>query len=181
MKKKVSKISSVQLSDHPYFKAKKESYQFEEGKTIDPYFFVELPESATAMALTKDNQIILVEQYRHPIGEFILELPGGFVDQNEAPIEGIKRELLEETGYVFEQILPLGKTAANPGVLNNFTHLFLATGGIRAQEQQLDQNEDINIHLFSMEEVINMLERCEIKQSMHALCLFYGFQRLGLK
>lgn len=181
MKKEIKTISSVQLSDHPYFKAKREAYQFENGKIVDPYFFVELPESVTAMAVTKENQIILVEQYRHPIRESLFELPGGFVDLHEEPIDAIRRELLEETGYGFEQIVSLGKTAANPGVLNNFTHLFLATGGVYEQEQMLDSNEEIKIHLFSIDEVKRMLEKSEIKQSMHALCLFYGFQLLELR
>ncbi len=180
MKKTVSTISSFQLSDHPYFKARRDAYQFEDGKIVDPYFLVELPESATAMALTEDNSILLVEQYRHPIGEFIYELPGGFIEHDETPGNGIRRELLEETGYVFDEIVSLGKTAANPGVLNNFTHLFLAKGGRRIQEQQLDQNEEISLRLFSIDEVKHMLMQSEIKQSMHALCLFYGFRKLGL-
>ena len=130
------------------------------------------------MAITEDNQVILVEQYRHPIGKKILELPGGFVDEGEAAQQAIGRELLEETGYSFESVHYLAHTAANPGVLNNYTHLFLALGGKKIAAQQLDANEEITIHFKSLAEVKQLLLDNKIEQSMHALCMFYAFQFL---
>lgn len=171
-------ISSTYLNKHQYFTARRDAYQLASGKIVDPYFVVELPESATAMAVTADNQIVLVKQYRHPVQQYSIELPGGFIDANENPEDAIKRELLEETGYAFEEVYYLGTTAANPGVLNNFTKLFLATGGRKVKAQELDANEEIDIMLKPIEEVKQMLSNSEFIQSMHALCLFYGFEKL---
>lgn len=176
MKTKI--ISSEYISQHQYFNARRDAYQLASGKIINPYFVVELPPSATAMAITADNQVILISQYRHPISKEILELPGGFIEPGEDIFEGIKRELLEETGYTFKDVYHLGNTAANPGVLNNFTELFLATGGIKTNDQSLDSNEEISIQLKSLEEVKELLKQSKIMQSMHALCLFYGFEKL---
>jgi ADP-ribose pyrophosphatase len=178
--KQVKLLNSTKLSDHPYFSARKDAYQLADGKIVDPYFVVEMPDSATAMAITTEGEVILVEQYRHPIREYLYELPGGFIESNEKPEQGIRRELLEETGYEFDEIILLAKTTANPGVLNNFTYLFLATGGKKIQAQQLDAQEEIKVQLFSLEKVREMLKQSEIKQSMHALCLFYGFRKLEL-
>lgn len=172
-------ISSEYLSRHPYFTARKDSYALPSGKTVDPYFVVELPASAAAMAITENNEVIFVEQYRHPIGEILLELPGGFIDAGENAAIAIQRELLEETGYSFSSVHHLGITAANPGVLNNFTHLFLVTGGKKIAAQQLDDNEEIGIILKPLDEVPALLLESKIKQSMHALCLFYGLGYLG--
>ena len=77
------KLSSRYLSDHIYFTARKDVCERPDGKIIDPYFVVELPPCVCAMALTEDDQVILVKQYRHPIEENLLELPGGFIDEGE--------------------------------------------------------------------------------------------------
>jgi 8-oxo-dGTP pyrophosphatase MutT (NUDIX family) len=173
------KLSSKYLSKHVYFTARKDRCEMPDGTIVPEYFVVEMPDSTCAMALTENNEVILVKQYRHPIETNILELPGGFVDKDETAETAIARELQEETGYRFTDFYYLGKTAANPGVLNNFTHLYLATGGKKVTEQKLDFNEEIEIQLYPLEEARTLLLNNEITQSMHALCMFYGFAKLG--
>ena len=168
---KVKKLSSEYISDHKYFTARKDAYATPTGKVVSPYFVVELPESACAMAVTTENEILLVEQYRYPIDQECFELPGGFIDDNEAPSKAIARELAEETGYSFGHIHYLGTTYANPGVLNNATHLFLALGGKKTGEQSLDENEEIRICLKPLDEIKKMLQSGMIKQSMHETCI----------
>jgi len=172
-------LSSQYISNHIYFTARKDRCQRTDGAIIDPYYVVELPTSATALPLTEDGRIVLVKQYRHPIDEVILETPGGFIDKGEDFTTGMKRELLEETGYSFSHIEPLGRVAANPGLLNNYTELFLATGGKKINTQQLDHNEEIEIVLVTIEELIDMLMKQEIKQSLHVNCIFFALLKLG--
>jgi len=172
-------LSSEYISQHIYFTARRDRCQREDGTLIDPYFVVELPASATALAFTEEGKIVLVKEYRHPLNEVILETPGGFIDEGEDFAEGMKRELLEETGYAFTNIEPLGKVAANPGLLNNYTGLFLATGGKKIREQQLDHNEEIEIVLVTVEELVELLLKQEIVQSLHVNCIFYALLKMG--
>ena len=172
--------SSEQIYQHPYFTAFRESYQLPSGKIVDPYYFVAIPDSVTALCITKEKEVLFIQQYRHPVGEVFLELPGGFMDAGEDMYTAIQRELMEETGFHFEHIEYLTTTFGNPGALKGATHLFLATEGIHANTQQLDENEEITLQRCSIEAAKEKLLQGEIKQSMHALCMFHAFHKLNL-
>lgn len=171
-------LSSKYLSRHIYFTAREDRCEMPDGTIVDPYFVVELPTSVCALAITENNEAILLQQYRHPVKETLLEIPGGFVDSGEASDTAIARELLEETGYAFSTIHFVARVAANPGVLDNYTDLYLATGGKKIASQQLDHNEEIEIKLFPLEEMRQMLMRNEFKQALHTTCIFYALNKL---
>ena len=172
-------LSSEYLSKHQYFTARKDKCETPEGKIIDEYFVVELPTTVCAVAITEEGEVLMVRQYRHPIEETILETPGGFVDEDETPEEAMLRELKEETGYEFSSIKNVGKIAANPGVLNNFTYLFLARGGKKTALQQLDKNEELVVEKISIQELKRLFLQNKIAQSLHAMCIFYALREMG--
>jgi ADP-ribose pyrophosphatase len=172
-------LSSEYLIRHPYFTARRDKCETMEGKIIEEYFVVELPTTACAVPITEDGKVLMIQQYRHPVGKVLLELPGGFIDKNELPEVAMARELLEETGYRFTSVEQVGKIAANPGVLDNFTILFLARGGKKTSEQSLDHNEDIEVVTISLDELKKLFLENKIVQSLHANCIFYALKRMG--
>jgi ADP-ribose pyrophosphatase len=95
---------------------------------------VEHPGAAAVIALTADDQVILVRQRRHAIDADILEIPAGLVDPGEEPIETARRELLEETGYAPEDLWPVCIMVPSPGYSNERIALFCATGCKRMVE-----------------------------------------------
>lgn len=172
-------LSSEYLSRHPYFTARRDKCETEDGKIIEEYFVVELPTTVCAVAITEEQEVLMVRQYRHPVEETLLEIPGGFVDKDETPEQAMKRELKEETGYEFSSVINVGRIAANPGVLNNFTYLFLAKGGKKTAEQKLDKNEELDVEKITIPELKNLFLENKIMQSLHNNCIFYALKEMG--
>ncbi len=173
-------LSSKYLFTDSWLTMRADTCERPDGKIIEPYYVYEFPDWVNAVALTKDNKVIMVRQYRHALGQTILEIPGGCVDKTDASFEqAVARELLEETGYEFESFEFLGNTSANPSTNNNLMHMFLARGGVLVKEQQLDEAEDIEVHLFSIDEVKQLIRDNKLMQSMHVTTLLYALEKLG--
>lgn len=173
-------IKSEYLFNDLWFTVRNDTCERPDGKIVSPYYVYEFPTWVSALALTEDGKVILERQYRHGIGETNYEIPGGCVDDTDKSYEeAIARELLEETGYAFSHYEYLGKTCANPSTNNNWMHIYLATGGKKVQAQEFDDNEDIDIHLVTMDELKQLLRENQIVQSMHVTAIFYALRKLG--
>lgn len=173
-------LKSEYIYKDNWFTARKDTCRKPDGGIVDPYYVLEYPDWAAALAITAEGKVILVKQYRHAYGKTLIEIPGGVIDDTDAsPEAAIARELLEETGYQFNSIQRVGMVSANPSTNTNTMYMFLATGGVKVGEQVLDANEEIELHFKSLEEVKAMLRNNDFLQSMHVACIFYGLQQLG--
>jgi len=173
-------LSSEYLFHDLWFKVRKDKCITPAGKVVEPYYVYEFPDWVTAVALTEDGKVIMETQYRHALGEVGIEIPGGCVDEDDVDFEAaIRRELMEETGYTFDQVEYLGKISANPSTNSNLMHMYLAKGGKKTTHQQLDPNEEIDIELISIDELKELVRSNKIVQSMHVTCIHYALERLG--
>jgi len=91
-----------------------------------PYYAVRTPDYANVLALTADQHVLLVRQFRPAIGAETLEFPGGLVDAGETPQQTVGRELMEETGFVANRIELLGTMRPDTGRLTNRLWCFFA-------------------------------------------------------
>jgi len=106
----------------------------------------------------KDPWIVVERQYRHAAMQFLWELPAGKLEQGEDPLEGAKRELKEETGYLAKKWKPLVEYYASPGFLGESMKVFLAEGLV-AGEAHPEDDEQIEIRLVKLSEVLKMIEK----------------------
>ena len=102
MKWKVIKSEYI-FKDGPWLTIRKDKCELPNGKIMQAFYVQEYPEWASAFALTKDNKVLMIKQYRHGIEQITTEVPGGVVDKGEEPLTAIRRELLEETGWKIDE------------------------------------------------------------------------------
>jgi ADP-ribose pyrophosphatase len=133
-----------------------------------PIYTFTCPSWCNVLAITPENEAVLVWQYRHGTDALSLEMPGGVVDAGEAPIDGARRELLEETGYAVDSIEPLSTVHPNPALQGNSHYSFLARGARKVAEPKLDASEECEVALVPVAELAPLLDEGHIT---HVLCV----------
>lgn len=114
--------------------------------------------------LTDEGEVLMVEQFRYPYGEVVLEIPAGKRDGNELPLDGGKRELKEETGATAENYTFLGELYPTPGYCGEIIYMYLATG-LSYGETDPDEDEFLKVKKIPLEKAVEMIMNGEIKDA----------------
>ena len=114
------------------------------------------PGGAAVLPIDNDGNVVLIRQYRHPLGCVVLEIPAGMLNAGETPRECAVRELEEETGYTSANVRPLAQISPSPGYLNERIHIYLATD-LSVSEQNLDEEEFIEVEVYPLDEAVRMV------------------------
>ena len=125
---------------------------------------VEHPGGVCVAALTENDELLFVEQFRYPYFELVLELPAGKLEYGEDPFEAGKRELKEETGATAEKYEDLGKLYPTPGYCGEIIHMYLARG-LNFGEQNLDSDEFLEVKKIPLKKAFEMVMNNEIRDS----------------
>ncbi|PJJ84017.1 ADP-ribose pyrophosphatase YjhB (NUDIX family) [Mucilaginibacter auburnensis] len=172
-------LSSSYIHKGPWATLRTDKCEMPDGRIVDEYYVLEYPNWVNGVAFTNEGKVLMVRQYRHAAGIVSLEIPGGVIDGDEKPEDAMRRELLEETGYQFDKIELLSTVYANPSTANNKTFCYLATGGVKVQEQALDEHEEVVVEQYTIEEVKQLLADNKIAQALHCTGLFYALSKLN--
>jgi 8-oxo-dGTP pyrophosphatase MutT (NUDIX family) len=132
--------------------------------------FIRHPGSTAVVPLLEDNSVVMEVQYRHPVGEYLLEIPAGTLEPGESPLNCAKRELIEETGFCAQELIKLGKIHMIPAYSDEEIHVFIAKGLMPA-EQNLDPDEIIEVVKYPLEKAVQMIDEGKITDALTILSI----------
>ena len=138
------------------------------------FYVIEAVNWVHVIALTRDQKIVMFEQYRHGSDTVELELAGGMIDAKDtSPLEAGLRELREETGYEGTQAEVIGQIYANPAIMNNICYTVLVRDCELKHQPQLDQGEDLAVTLIDPNDIPHFIRQRRIGHSLVVVGLYY--------
>ena len=154
------------VADCRIFKVRKNTVTNPRTSRPHEMYVMEQPNWLNVVPLTPDEQVVMIEQWRHGTQSAHLETPGGLIEPGESVEACARRELLEETGYAAEAIIPLGQVHPNPAIQNNLQHYALAKNCRRVREPALDDAEDIVVRLMPLAQIPELILSRHITHSL---------------
>ena len=138
------------------------------------FYVIESVNWVNVIALTKEGEIVMIDQYRHGSNTVELEVPGGMMDpEDTSPLEAGLRELREETGYEGSQAEVIGQIYANPAIMNNICYTILVRECELKHTVQLDQCEDVAVTFIDPDEIPALVKKGRIGHSLVVVALYH--------
>jgi ADP-ribose pyrophosphatase len=168
------KIRSKLIGDFRIFKLRSDfKISPRTGKEHD-FYVLDSVNWVNVIAVTPDQQLVMVEQYRHGSNTVELEIPGGMMDADETdPVKTAVRELREETGYAGGNARLLGKIHSNPAILSNVTYTVLIENCRLQHGVEFDSGEDLITRLVPVAEIPKLVADEKIGHSLVVVALYH--------
>jgi 8-oxo-dGTP pyrophosphatase MutT (NUDIX family) len=169
-----SKIDSKPLGDFRIFTLRSDRAISPRNGTEHEFFVIDCVNWVNVIAVTPDNHLAMVEQYRHGTNTVELEIPGGMVDCNDAsPVAAGVRELREETGYEGENARLIGKVFPNPAIQSNTCYTVMIENCRLRHPVDFDHGEDLITRLVPVSDIPHLVAAGKIKHSLVVVALYY--------
>jgi ADP-ribose pyrophosphatase len=172
-----TKIAGENIFDGTLLHVRRDTVRLPNGKDAVREW-IKHPGAAAVLPILPNGDVVLVRQYRYPIGAVTLEVPAGKLDAvGEDPLYCARRELSEETGYTAEQYDKLTTIATTVGFSNEYIHLYAARG-LSAGMQHTDADEFVNIVQMPFARALDMIKTGEIVDSKTIISLMMVAERI---
>ncbi len=157
-------LKEQDVSPSPWFPLLQHTVELANGKIIDDYFFAPLGDVVMVLAITPNNEVVLARQYKHGLGEILLELPGGMQQKNTSILQSAINELEEEVGIkaTADDLISLGKIANNPTKTRQITYGYIIFNAQFNSKQKLDPTENIEVITMPAPQVLEYAKEGKI-------------------
>ena len=172
-------LSSRYVIDGRHLRLRADTVELADGTRVEDYYVRETRGFAVVFAITPDDRVILVRQYKHGIASVVLELPAGGIDAGETPLACAERELAEETGYAGEPAELVRTFITDPTNSDGRFHLYLVRDAVMRGAQHLDPTEAIDVELATFDDVLRYVRDGTICVNSHVASIYSMLDRLG--
>ncbi|HTW85923.1 MAG TPA: NUDIX hydrolase [Candidatus Sulfotelmatobacter sp.] len=172
-------LSSAYPIETPFLRLRADRIELPSGTVVEEYFVRESRGFCVVLALTPDDDVLLVRQYKHGIGEFVLELPAGMLEPDEAPAACAARELAEETGYTGAEPEFVRTFLADPTNSTGRFHLFVVRDARATVAPDPDLTEEIEVVLAPAGELRAMALDGRINAGSQVAAALVALEYLG--
>ena len=174
MLKPWEKLSSQPLGDFRIFKLRSERAVSPRTLQAHDFIVIDSVNWVNVIAITPNEQLVMIEQFRHGSGTIELEIPGGMIDSRDAsPEAAAARELREETGYAGESARIIGRVFPNPAIMSNTCFTVLVPNCRCLHQVEFDHGEDLLTRLVPISEIRALVAAGKIKHSLVVAGLYY--------
>ena len=167
-------ISSTPAGDFRIFTIRSDKKISPRTHKEHDFFIIDAVNWVTILAVTPDEQLVMVEQYRHGSNAVELEIPGGMMDAGDAsPVSAGERELQEETGYVGERARVLGQVSGNPAIMSNTCFTVIVENCRCLHPVEFDSGEDLITRLVPVAEIPALVAAGKINHPLVVAALYH--------
>jgi 8-oxo-dGTP pyrophosphatase MutT (NUDIX family) len=168
------KLSSRDIANFHIFKLRGDRKISPRTGAEHEFLVLDSRDWVNVIAITSDQQMVMIEQYRHGSNTVELEIPGGVMDAHEtSPVATAVRELREETGYEGQNARILGRVFANPAIMNNTCYTVLIENCRCLHPVEFDQGEDLATRIVPVGDVATLVAAGKINHSLVVVALYY--------
>ena len=177
------KLSSKLLGDFKIFTVRADQSISPRTQAEHNFFVIDCANWVNIVAITPDQKVVMVEQYRHGSNTVELEIPGGMIDAKDAsPVAAGVRELREETGYEGQSARLLGEIYPNPAIMSNTCYTVLVENCQLTHPVEFDSGEDIITRLIPVADIPRLVAEKKIGHSLVVVALYhFELWQRGLK
>lgn len=179
-KKKWEVLSSEYVLESPWYRLRRDACRLPDGSVVESYYVREHAGFSVIFALTKAGEVVFTRQYKHGIGDFVLELPAGMREPGEDPQTCARRELEEETGFISPAFELIDEFTTDPTSSTGRLYLFLARDAVPEGNASPEVTEDIDTLLIPLDQVLEQVRKHHVKAQSQVASIYAALDHLKL-